>query len=236
MEAPWASIAKQATGSCTQTREVQRVVLESSGIALAPPPMAPLVQVPLSEGRIDESGLLQCSYHGWTFAGDGSCQGIPQAAATGPEQKAISSPRACAVSFPTTEQRGILFVWPDPDPSAAARAEATAPPLPVGVDDSFFLSSFSREVLYGYDMLAENVMDPSHLPFAHHGVGPLRRSAAKPYPVASVVSEVSAEPCSKASQSRRCFQPRLAPGPAMPTACRVAPLALTPASLQWQSL
>ena len=34
---------------------------------------------PLSEGRIHESGQLQCSYHGWTFAADGSCGLIPQA-------------------------------------------------------------------------------------------------------------------------------------------------------------
>lgn len=145
--------------------------------------------VPLSEGRIDEQGLLQCSYHGWTFSGDGSCQGIPQAAATGPEQNAIKSPRACAKAFPVAERRGIIFVWPEESPEGAVRAALTSPPTPAGIDDSFALSVFSREVLYGYDMLAENVMDPSHLPFAHHGVGPLDREKATPYPHASVISE-----------------------------------------------
>ncbi|OAE27387.1 hypothetical protein AXG93_2015s1140 [Marchantia polymorpha subsp. ruderalis] len=33
---------------------------------------------PLSEGRIHESGHLQCSYHGWTFNSSGSCTMIPQ--------------------------------------------------------------------------------------------------------------------------------------------------------------
>ena len=32
--------------------------------------------VPLSEGRIAEDGLLECPYHGWAFAGDGSCKRI----------------------------------------------------------------------------------------------------------------------------------------------------------------
>ncbi|CAN0004615.1 unnamed protein product [Ectocarpus sp. 4 AP-2014] len=35
---------------------------------------------PLSEGRVDqESGRLQCIYHGWEFEGDGKCGSIPQA-------------------------------------------------------------------------------------------------------------------------------------------------------------
>ncbi|CAK9227087.1 unnamed protein product [Sphagnum jensenii] len=55
---------------------------------------------PLSEGRLDDSGMLQCSYHGWSFQGDGSCAAIPQAAPEGPEAKAWFSPRACAVAYP----------------------------------------------------------------------------------------------------------------------------------------
>lgn len=35
--------------------------------------------VPLSEGRIEESnGTLMCSFHGWTFDGEGNCINIPQ--------------------------------------------------------------------------------------------------------------------------------------------------------------
>jgi phenylpropionate dioxygenase-like ring-hydroxylating dioxygenase large terminal subunit len=39
---------------------------------------------PLSEGRIDDKGRLQCVYHGWCFDGRGSCKFIPQAPAAGP--------------------------------------------------------------------------------------------------------------------------------------------------------
>lgn len=33
---------------------------------------------PLSEGRIDGAGRLQCSLHGWSFDGDGRCASLPQ--------------------------------------------------------------------------------------------------------------------------------------------------------------
>jgi phenylpropionate dioxygenase-like ring-hydroxylating dioxygenase large terminal subunit len=50
--------------------------------------MCPHRLAPLSEGRIDEQGCLQCCYHGWSFKGDGSCARIPQAQPEGPEAKA----------------------------------------------------------------------------------------------------------------------------------------------------
>jgi len=39
---------------------------------------------PLSEGRIDQWGRLQCVYHGWCFSGKGECKFIPQAPSDGP--------------------------------------------------------------------------------------------------------------------------------------------------------
>lgn len=39
---------------------------------------------PLSEGRIDQWGRLQCVYHGWCFNGSGDCKFIPQAPSDGP--------------------------------------------------------------------------------------------------------------------------------------------------------
>ena len=34
--------------------------------------------VPLSEGRINEKGDIECPYHGWSFDGKGICTDIPQ--------------------------------------------------------------------------------------------------------------------------------------------------------------
>ncbi|KAL6976854.1 Protochlorophyllide-dependent translocon component 52, chloroplastic [Sarracenia purpurea var. burkii] len=39
---------------------------------------------PLSQGRIDQWGRLQCVYHGWCFSGSGNCKFIPQAPTDGP--------------------------------------------------------------------------------------------------------------------------------------------------------
>lgn len=136
---------------------------------------------PLSEGRIDEDGCLQCSYHGWSFDRTGSCVRIPQAAADGPEARAVRSPRACVAKFPTLVSQGLLFVWPDEN--GWEKAAATKPPmLPEDFDDpSFSTVTIQRDLFYGYDTLMENVSDPSHIDFAHHKVTG-RRDRAKPLP------------------------------------------------------
>ncbi|GKV26233.1 hypothetical protein SLEP1_g35575 [Rubroshorea leprosula] len=136
---------------------------------------------PLSEGRIDENGHLQCSYHGWSFDGCGSCTQIPQASTEGPEARAVQSPRACATRFPTMVSQGLLFVWPDEN--GWERAKATKPLM---LPDDFEKPEFStvtiqRDLFYGYDTLMENVSDPSHIDFAHHKVTG-RRDRAKPLP------------------------------------------------------
>ncbi|CAI0557940.1 unnamed protein product [Linum tenue] len=46
--------------------------------------MCPHRLAPLSEGRIDPSGRLQCAYHGWCFDGNGNCKLIPQSPLDGP--------------------------------------------------------------------------------------------------------------------------------------------------------
>lgn len=136
---------------------------------------------PLSEGRLDENGDLQCSYHGWSFNGCGSCTRIPQAASQGPEAKAFQSPRACATRFPIMVSQGLLFVWPDEN--GWERAQATKPPmLPEDFDKPEFATvTIQRDLFYGYDTLMENVSDPSHIDFAHHKVTG-RRDRAKPLP------------------------------------------------------
>jgi nitrite reductase/ring-hydroxylating ferredoxin subunit len=53
---------------------------------------------PLSEGRVEANGMLQCAYHGWEFGKDGECTRIPQLgqgiAETSP---AVKSARACGL-------------------------------------------------------------------------------------------------------------------------------------------
>mgnify|MGYP001796055992 CR=1 FL=1 len=64
---------------------------------------------PLSEGRINESGQLECPYDGWAFSGDGVCQHIPQQSSEG---EAHLSNRACVKGMPTDVRQGMRFVYP----------------------------------------------------------------------------------------------------------------------------
>lgn len=66
--------------------------------------------VPLSEGRVNERGHLECGYHGWSFNGQGACTSIPQA----PNSAAAASPRACVETYACTVRQGLLWIKPTP--------------------------------------------------------------------------------------------------------------------------
>ena len=70
--------------------------------------------VPLSEGRVNEKGEIECGYHGWTFKGDtGACTNIPQLPAEGTAMDtALASPRSCVTPYHTQVAQGILWVYP----------------------------------------------------------------------------------------------------------------------------
>ncbi|KAJ0852889.1 putative pheophorbide a oxygenase [Helianthus annuus] len=124
---------------------------------------------PLSEGRIDQWGRLQCVYHGWCFGGSGDCKFIPQAPGDGPPVH--SFPKACATVYPSTVQNGIVWFWPSTDPKYKDILTKKKPPYIPELDDpSISFQMFNRDIPYGYEVLIENLMDPSHIPYAHHGI------------------------------------------------------------------
>jgi phenylpropionate dioxygenase-like ring-hydroxylating dioxygenase large terminal subunit len=133
----------------------------------------------LSEGRINEAGLLECPYHGWSFSGSGQCEVIPQEPE---EQSAARSQRACVDSLPTTVQQGLLFVFPGQAEQAAQTKVPLIEPL-VAAESAqetgwVCLDTF-RDLPYDALTLLENVLDPSHVPFTHHrSVG--NRATASP--------------------------------------------------------
>ncbi|KXZ51974.1 hypothetical protein GPECTOR_11g96 [Gonium pectorale] len=84
---------------------------------------------PLSEGRVESDGTLQCAYHGWQFDGRGACTHIPQLRGDDKAQQvACASRRACVRAFPVQEVHGLLWVLPDS--SEAAWSKAAEKPLP----------------------------------------------------------------------------------------------------------
>ncbi|GMN65902.1 hypothetical protein TIFTF001_034967 [Ficus carica] len=124
---------------------------------------------PLSEGRIDQWGRLQCVYHGWCFNGSGDCKFIPQAPSDGPQFHTFK--KACAAVYPSTVQNDILWFWPNTDPQYKDVLSEKKPPFIPELDDPSFTSSMgNREFPFGYEVLLENLMDPSHVPYAHYGL------------------------------------------------------------------
>jgi phenylpropionate dioxygenase-like ring-hydroxylating dioxygenase large terminal subunit len=130
--------------------------------------------VPLSEGRVNAEGLLECPYHGWAFSGGGDCEFIPQTEAG---SEAVTSRRACVKRFPTIVEQDMLFVYA----GTAARAEQVAVPLIQPLEEQpegWTLFGTFRDVPYDAVTLLENVLDPSHLPYTHHGTVGKRENAA----------------------------------------------------------
>eukprot|EP00966_Prymnesium_polylepis_P267498 6179543-Prymnesium_polylepis.1 len=59
---------------------------------------------PLSEGRVDAEGRIECPYHGWTFSESGECTKIPQLKADG---AAPVLARCGGTAYATVEKQGI---------------------------------------------------------------------------------------------------------------------------------
>lgn len=119
---------------------------------------------PLSEGRINEDGLLECPYHGWAFSGTGKCDRIPQQVEGG---KAEVSSRACVTSLPTTVRQGMLFVYPGSTENAAKTKVPVVDIIEEEPDSWICLKTF-RDLPYDALTLMENVLDTSHIPYTHH--------------------------------------------------------------------
>ncbi|MGB3295702.1 MAG: Rieske 2Fe-2S domain-containing protein [Phormidesmis sp.] len=129
---------------------------------------------PLSEGRINEAGLLECPYHGWAFSGSGACEHIPQQS---PEGEAHLSNRACIDSLPTKVYQGLLFVYPGKPENAARVSVPVIEPLEAEPEGWVMLETF-RDLPYDALTLLENVLDVSHVPYTHHKTVSKRENAA----------------------------------------------------------
>ncbi|MFM7361859.1 MAG: Rieske 2Fe-2S domain-containing protein [Cyanobium sp.] len=131
--------------------------------------------VPLSEGRINEQGQLECPYHGWCFNGDGDCAHIPQAESG----SRVSERRSACHSFATAEGQGLLFVFAGEAAAAAAVPLPLVPVIEDASDGPWVLQDTFRDLPMDALTLLENVLDVSHVNFTHHGtVG--RRTNAGP--------------------------------------------------------
>lgn len=127
--------------------------------------------VPLSLGRVQPDGTLQCGYHGWCFDGGGRCTAVP---ALDSVTTAGPSPRD-ATSRPVRERDGFVWVW----------GSATAPPsrepfaLPqLGEGRNVGEVVFQRDMECTVHASVENALDVPHTAFLHGGL--FRKSGQGP--------------------------------------------------------
>jgi phenylpropionate dioxygenase-like ring-hydroxylating dioxygenase large terminal subunit len=129
---------------------------------------------PLSEGRINADGRLECPYHGWAFSGSGTCESIPQQPV---DIQANRSARACAIALPTAVRQGLLFVYPGNATQATQVEVPIIGPVEEEPDGWVMLNTF-RDLPYDALTLLENVLDTSHIPYTHHKTVGKRENAA----------------------------------------------------------
>ena len=129
--------------------------------------------VPLSEGRLNARGELECPYHGWSFEGSGRCTAIPQAE----DGAQINIRRSGCRAYPTAEGQGLLFVFM----GEAERASAVALPLVPALEEEperWLVRDTFRDLPMDALTALENVLDVSHVPFTHHRTVGRRENAA----------------------------------------------------------
>lgn len=138
------------------------VFRDGKGVAHVLLDRCPHRNLALSCGRVTKSGEIECGYHGWRFAGDGTCTAIPGLASG----TTAASPTRKVDSYPTTESDGFVWVWADPD-SQPDKAPFALPAL---------RGSRAGEVVFDYDLdstlhaALENHLDVPHTAFLHRGI------------------------------------------------------------------
>ena len=121
-------------------------------------------QAALSEGRLTSTGYLQCAYHGWSFAANGTCVQIPQSEAP---RSTLYSPKSCANSIPARLHQDLVWLWPGPP----QETYPDPPSIPEMDDPEFKVIKVVRDFpMIDYSLLLSNILDPDHGLFAHQSL------------------------------------------------------------------
>lgn len=148
---------------------------DSTGSIQAARDVCPHRASKLSDGQVTNEGNIECLYHGWQFKGaTGQCTAIPQL------DKGASIPRqACIQTYPVAEREGVVFVWMGEPGAPISPAPSTLDNLDQN-EALTFLYQFVIELPYDWSFLAENLLDPAHIPISHDATeGGGSRSQAK---------------------------------------------------------
>lgn len=117
---------------------------------------------PLSEGKLLDSGTLECAYHGLQYDFTGKCVEIPS------QSGRPIPPNARLLGVPVVEQDGVIWLWPG-EPKAS---EGILPPRTREAVDEGLESMPLPQVVRSpsnYLLLVENLLDISHFYPLHDG-------------------------------------------------------------------
>lgn len=140
------------------------VAHDGKGKIMAFMDQCPHRQAALSEGRLTETGYLQCAYHGWSFDTQGTCVQIPQSEAP---RSTLYSPKSCATAVPARIHQDLIWLWPGP----VQESYPDPPSIPEMDDPTFKVTKVVRDFpMIDYSLLVSNILDPDHGLFAHQSV------------------------------------------------------------------
>jgi len=115
---------------------------------------------PLAKGKVDGDALV-CGYHGFTFDADGTCIRIPSQDAAG---------KFCQPTYPIVERGPLCWIWMGDESKST---EVEIPPYEdFGLDQPGWCHS-SENYFHSKgraQLLVDNLMDLTHLPYVHHHV------------------------------------------------------------------
>jgi phenylpropionate dioxygenase-like ring-hydroxylating dioxygenase large terminal subunit len=113
--------------------------------------------VALSAGKIKD-GCLECPFHGWRFAVDGTCAHVPLNPVPPEKLKHFA-----ATSFPVRERAGLIWLYTRPGPNAPEE-----PAVPEALEDRR-MSQWRHVTVFRahWSRVMENMLDSTHLPFVH---------------------------------------------------------------------
>jgi phenylpropionate dioxygenase-like ring-hydroxylating dioxygenase large terminal subunit len=114
-------------------------------------------RAPLHKGEV-VGDALQCGYHGFQFAADGSCIKTPG--------QAIPPRGARVRSYPVVQRHGYAWLWM----GDASRADpALIPDFRTNDDAAWAATGMRMPVKASYLLLVDNLLDLSHVAFVHKG-------------------------------------------------------------------
>lgn len=120
---------------------------------------------PLSQGRVNEEGCIECPYHGWAFDDGGNCARIPQL----PEGEAVDQVKTLK-TIKTEVLDDMLWGFFEDEHFEIHDSSVHPSKYFDELKNAKDRTMFVRELPYSFDILMENLMDPAHIPFAHHGL------------------------------------------------------------------